>query len=214
MLPKVQNTNLMNLYSTGAKRNNVLTTSRWTATSTITGSSGNLSEVISVENLSSLLTSLESSEDETIVIIDSVQAHFELAQKADQFIMIPFLLFSENTVSLATTEAVTSDPGVLLDAAVAGGFAFKTGEAHVSHGVRDNGAAYHVVNSFSVDLTEECRKWMKKFHQAVVDQEDMPHIEVGIMTITADNGVSVTYNGFTTVISHFETAQISNVINI
>jgi hypothetical protein len=201
--PRAKPQNLANIYmqSIGGSQKRLI----WTESKA--PGAGKTSLVDAIYAIGSTLITLDPTEDNTYLVIDS--AIFTM--KADStvpFLVTPFLTQMENGEDITTTSEDESDPLLAIDNAIIGTHQVKLGELMIGHPYRSNGTLYYSTTEVAFDITKECWNFIQEYYQKTVDEQNVNVLKLGIHELVTTIATSVTYFWTLIINYHFVNASV------
>lgn len=151
------------------------------ASTAVTIGAGNKVVTKNIIDMSSLLTSLDPSEDNEEAVVDSVILHLHF-DSAYNFWVTPFLIKLENGETVADTEAASYQNELthIGNCVSAGQYQLKIGEALSTHVIHDNGSVVYETEGV-YDFTKECQRYMREYYQNMQDEEPIKPFRFGFV---------------------------------
>jgi len=188
-VPKIGTVNafLMNAQKPGSGQIHTLT-----ASAVVTPAAGQLGRVVSFADILGDIQTLDPTEDNVALIIDSYIYEF-FFESEYQFFAIPFILEQENGEAFNSTDIDNFyDPGTTVDTIITGNYRIKFGEVIESDPFRDNGTKYWRGNGI-LDITSEVSKYLRGYYQKMIKEEPLHPFKLGYMVFmdTANKAFSI-----------------------
>lgn len=182
---------------------------RLLTTGTSTPSAGNTCKVIESTQFDVIVASLDPTEDNMELIIDSAYIRLEV-ESTHQFLFTPFLARMENGESITTTSSNVVSPFLAVDTAVTGNYQAKWGEVLEGKSFRDNGALYFKDTAI-LDFTQEVRKYVQEYYRDMINELSQQVFRVGYHWYSDTAEIAITINSLVIINYHFKETKIKSL---